>query len=103
MPVAAGPAQPSCVVSITSGGGGAALAGPPSCVDVVPSAERYRGVPNRAQSLQMAGLSFEQSHRKMCYVTQTPFLGSSYLTALFLCTKRALLTLFERRYVALRE
>ena len=72
MPVAAGPAQPSCVVSITSGGGGAALAWPSSCVDVVPDAERYRGVPNRAQSLQMAGLSFEQSHHKMCYVTPNP-------------------------------
>ena len=33
-----------------------ALAGPSSCVDMVPSAERYRGVPNRAQSLQMADL-----------------------------------------------
>lgn len=54
IPAAAGPAQPSCVVSITSRGGGAALAGPSSCVDMVPSAERYRGVPNQPQSLQMA-------------------------------------------------
>ena len=41
------------------GGGGAALAGPSSCVDMVPSG---RGVPNRAQSLPMAGLSFDQSY-----------------------------------------
>ena len=54
IPAAAGLAQPSHVVSITSRGGGAALAGPSSCVDMVPSAERYRGVPNQPQSLQMA-------------------------------------------------
>jgi len=39
---------------------------------MVPSAERYRGVPKRAQSLQMVDLSFEQSHHKMGYVTPNP-------------------------------
>ena len=90
------------MVSFTSGGDGAALAGPSSCVDMVPSAERYRGVPNRAQSLQMADLSFEQSYlhtpKNVLYDPQPRF-REFVPNGVILVRKTCLSALFERRHV----